>query len=179
MAITAAELQKKLSINTGPGNSTAQANPNDSIGGFMSTTQITNATLNNLFDDVSGDENAALEAEYRCFFIHNTHASLTWQSPKVWVSSQVAGGADVAIALDGTGVVAAGLTTAQAERIANENTAPTGEAFSTPTTKATGLAVANVGPGQCFAIWVRRTTTNSAALNNDGAIVEYSGDTAA
>ncbi len=179
MAITSAELVFRYSINTGPGNSTAQPNPNDSIGGFMSTTAWAGGTLHDLFDPITGDENAASEAEYRCVFIHNTNASLTLQSPKLWISAEVAGGAVTAIALDGTGVVAAGLTTAQAERVANENTAPTGEAFSSPTTKATGIAVPNIPAGSVIGIWIRRTATNSAAISGDGATIRVEGDTSA
>ena len=179
MAITATDILFKLSKNTGPGNSSAQADPNDSIGGFMSSTQITDATLHNLFDVVTGDENAASDVEYRCFFIHNNHGTLTWEAVKVWLFSETAGGASAAIAIDGTGVVSATSASAQAERVANESTAPSGETFSSPTTKATGLSVGNIGAGQAVAIWVRRTAANTAAVDTDGVIIRAEGDTAA
>lgn len=179
MAISSAELVWRYSVNVGPGLSTAQANPNDSIGGFISSTAWAGGTLHDLFDVITGDENAASEAEYRCVFVHNTNASLTLQNPKLWISAETAGGANTAIALDGTGVVAAGSSTAQAERVANENTAPTGEAFSSPTSKAGGIAVPNIPAGSCIGIWIRRTATNSAAINADGATVRIEGDTAA
>jgi hypothetical protein len=179
MAITATDILFKLSKNTGPGNSSAQANPNDSIGGFMSSTQITDATLHNLYDVITGDENALSTIDYRCFFIHNNHATLTWESVKVWLFSETAGGATAAIAIDGTGVVSATSASAQAERITNETTAPSGESFTAPTTKGTGLAVGNIGAGQCIAIWVRRTAANTAAVDTDGVIIRAEGDTAA
>jgi hypothetical protein len=179
MAISASDILFKKSINTGPGNSTAQGDNNDSIGGFMSSTQITDATLHNLFDVVTGDENAASDVEYRCFFIHNNHGSLTWESVKVWLFSETGGGAAAAIALDGTGVVSATSASAQAERIANEGTAPSGESFSSPTSKGTGLSAGNIGAGQCIAVWVRRTAANTAALDTDGVVIRAEGDTAA
>jgi hypothetical protein len=87
--ITSSDLKLKLSIKTGSaGNSQAQGDPNASLGKYISTTEITDATLDNLFDDVSGDENAAGTVEYRCLFVHNAHASLTLQSPKVWLSGK-------------------------------------------------------------------------------------------
>ncbi len=69
MAITATDVLFKLSIKTGTaGNQNAQSDVNASLGKYISTTQITDATLNNLFDDVSGDENAASDVEYSfCF----------------------------------------------------------------------------------------------------------------
>lgn len=178
MAIASTDILWKYSINTGPGNSTAQADPHDSLGGFMSSTQCGTA-LHQLFDVVTGDENAASDTEYRCVFVHNAHGTLTWENVKVWISAETAGGAAVAIALDQTGVVAAGSATAQAERVANEGTAPTGETFSSPTTEAAALTIGNIPAGSVQAIWIRRSAANTAAIDNDSATFRCKGDTAA
>lgn len=180
MAITATDILFKLSLKTGTaGNQSAQPDVNQSLGKYISTTQITDATLNNLFDDVSGDENAASDVEYRCIFVHNAHASLTWQGVKVWLSAEVEGGANVAIAIDDVAASAIGASAAQADMVADESTPPTGESFSSPTSKATGLSLGDIAAGYCRAIWVRRTAANSAALNNDGVTIRCEGDTAA
>ena len=180
MAITATDILFKLSIKTGTaGNQNAQGDVNASLGKYISTTEITDATLNNLFDDVSGDENAASDVEYRCIFVHNAHATLTWQGVVCWLSAEVAGGANAAIAIDDIAANPIGQATAQADEVANEDTAPTGESFSSPTTKAIGLSIGDLAAGNCRAIWVRRTATNSAALNNDGVTIRCEGDTAA
>ena len=180
MAIVAGDILYKLSLKTGTaGNQGAQSDVNASLGKYISTTQITDATLNNLFDDVSGDENAASDVEYRCVFVHNAHATLTWQSVVVWMSAETAGGANIAIAVDGVAASPIGQAGAQADEVANEGTAPTGESFSSPTTKATGLSIGNIAAGSCRAIWVRRTAANSAALDNDDVTIRCEGDTAA
>lgn len=179
MAITATDILFKFSVKTGTAGNSTVGTADGSLGKYISTTQITDATLNNLFDDVSGDENAASDVEYRCIFVHNAHATLTWQSVVVWLSAEVSGGANGAIAVDDVAASAIGATAAQADEVANENTAPTGEAFSSPTTKATGLSVGNIAAGYCRAIWVRRSATNSAALDNDGVTIRAEGDTAA
>lgn len=179
MAITTAELVWRYSKNTGPGKSSAQADPNDSIGGFMSSSAWAGGSLHDLFDVVTGDENAASEAEYRCVFVENTNATLPLQNPKVWISAETAGGAVWAIALDGTGITVNNSASAQAERIANENTAPSGESFSAPTTKAAGLSPANIPAGSVLPVWIRRTAANTGAMNNDGATIRIEGDTAA
>jgi hypothetical protein len=178
VAITATDIKYKHSIVAAAGNTTGGAAAT-SLGDQISTTEITAASLHALFDVVTGDENAASEAEYRCFFVHNDHATLTWFSPKVWISSETAGGAAIAIGLDPVGVSAKGSASAQAATIANENTAPTSVTFSSPTTKGTGLAPADVPAGSVFAVWVRRTAANSAALDLDGAVLSTEGDTAA
>ena len=172
MPITSAEIQWRLS------GGAANTNPNASLGGVMSSTAWAGGTLHDLFDLVSGDENAALEAEYRCVYVRNANASLTWSNVVAWLSAQTTGGADMAIGID-PAVAGDGSTTGVATTVANENTAPTGVTFSAPTTKGTGLSIGNLTAGQGRAIWFRRTTTNSAALSNDGATIRTEGDTPA
>lgn len=179
MAITATDILFKYSVKTGTaGNSTA-GTADGSLGKYISTTQITSASLHNLFDVVTGAENAASAVEYRCFFVHNAHATLTWENVVCWLSAEVVGGASAAIAVDGVAASAIGSATAQADEVANEQTAPTGEIFSSPTTKGTGLSLGNIGPGQCRAIWVRRTAAATGAVDNDGVTIRVEGDTAA
>jgi hypothetical protein len=178
MAITATDILYKFSVSAAAGDTTV-GTAAGSLGDQISTTQITDATLHNLFDVVTGDENAASEAEYRCFFVHNNHGSLTWENVVVWLSAETAGGAVAAISVDTTGVTAKGSASAQAKTIANENTAPATQTFSSPTTKGTGLSIGNIPAGSVAAIWVRRTAANTAALDLDGVTIRCEGDTAA
>ena len=180
MPITATDLLFKLSVKTGAaGNSTAQADPNQSLGKYISTTALTTA-LNGLFDNISGAENAASTVDYRCVFVHNAHATLTYQNAVVYLSAEVAGGANIAIATDNIAASLIGASAAQAAEIATETTAPSGvSAFSSPTTAGTGLSLGNIPALSCKAFWVRRTATNSAALDADGVTFGLSGDTAA
>lgn len=178
MAITSTDILFRYSTGSGPGDANPGSAPG-SLGGFVSTTTITSAVLNNLFDDVTGDENAALDDEYRCFFVLNNHGTLTLQNAVVWLSAEVAGGADADIGLDPVGVTAKGSASAQADTIADEDTPPTGVTFSAPGDKATALVIGDIPAGSVAAIWVRRTATNSAAQSNDGATIRIEGDTAA
>jgi hypothetical protein len=181
MAIVAGNILFKLSLKTGVGgNDNAQPSVNESLGKYISTTEITDAALNNLFDDVSGDENAASDVEYRCIFVHNAHGSLTWQGVVVWLSAEVSNGATATIAIDNIAASAIDSASAQAALIATETDAPSGVgSFSGPTTKGTGLALGDIAAGNCRAIWVKRSATNSAALNSDGVTIRCEGDTAA
>jgi hypothetical protein len=178
-AIVAGEILFKRSVVTGSaGNSTAQADPNASLGKYISTTAWAGGSLNDLFDDISGAENAASTVDYRCIFIHNSNTANTLQNAVVYISAEVGGGASIAIATDNIAASAIGSASAQAATIASETTAPSGvSAFSSPTTAGTGLSLGNIGVGQCKAIWIRRTAANSAALSNDGVTIAVSGDT--
>lgn len=179
MAISASDILIKYSVKTGAAGDSTAGTMAGSLGKYVSTTQVS-AGANGMFDDISGDENAASTVDYRCVFVHNNHATLTLQNAVVWMSAETSGGANVAIAVDNIAASAKGSASAQADQIATETTAPTGAgAFSSPTTKATGLALGNLAAGQVRAVWVRRTATNSAALDNDGFTLAVAGDTAA
>jgi hypothetical protein len=180
-AIVAGDILFKLSVTTGAaGNSTA-GTPAGSLGKYISTTQLSGTALNNLFDDVSGAENTAGTTDYRCFFIHNSNASNILQNAVVWLSGgDPAGGATITIAVDTTAASAIGSATAQADTVANELTAPTlVSAYSAPTTSGTGIALGNIGIGQCKAVWVKRVTSGAAAVNAETVTFAVTGDTGA
>lgn len=181
MAIVAGDIAFRTSTAAGAaGNSLAQTVAGSSLGKYIATTAIIDAGLNNLFPDLTGDENAASNVDYQCLFILNTHATLTLQNAVVYASAEVAGGVSMALAVDNIAPSALASAAAQSATTATKNTAPVAvSAFSTPTTKATGLALGSLAPGQVKAVWVKRTAANSAALNADGITVAVAGDTAA
>jgi hypothetical protein len=174
--IVSGDILHKLSITSGAaGYAAAQPDPNASLGKYISTTDMPS----NLFDTISGTENAASTVDYRCMFVLNNHATLTYYNAVAYISGEVASGASIAIAVDNIAASTKTSAPAQAAVIANETTAPTGVgAFSSPTTAATGLALGDIGPGQCRAVWIRRTAANTAALDADGVTLQTPGDTA-
>jgi hypothetical protein len=176
-AITSAEILFKYSVAAAAGNTTT-GTAATSLGDQISTTAWPDATLNALFDDISGAENAASTVDYRCIFVHNSNAANTLENAVVYLSAEVANGAGIAVAADSTAasVIASGST--QALTVASETTAPAGPlTFSSPTTAGTGVALGNIPSGQCKAFWVRRTAANNAALSADGVTIAVTGDT--
>lgn len=181
MAIVSTDIKYKYTVKTGAAGNSTVGTASGSLGKYISTTEIPDATLNALYDDVSGDENAANDVEYRAIAIHNAHGTLTLQNAVVWLSSEVAGGASIAIAIDNVAASAIGASPAQGAQVADESTGPGGSAgsFSSPTTKGGGLSLGNLAAGQCRFVWLRRTAANTAALDNDGVTLRVEGDTAA
>jgi hypothetical protein len=170
MPVVAGDIGWRWTEPAGPGDTNTQPDPDDSIGGYAATDGPTTGVDNDCFDDITLAENQAATVDYRSHFIPNEHATDTWYAVKVYIGGEAPGGADHAIALDGTGIVDTDSASAQAERLTDENTAPSGETFSAPTTKEAGLNVGDVPAGQGFTVIVRRTATNSAQLA--GAYVE-------
>lgn len=179
-AIVAGEILLKYSVKTGSaGNSTASS-ANASLGTYISTTAWAGGAANDLFDDISGAENAANTVDYRCIFVHNSNGANALQNAVVYLSSEVAGGASIAVAADSTAASALGSASAQALTGTTE-TAPgagvTGLTYSSPTTAAAGVSLGSIPAGSVKAFWVRRTAANSAALSGDGVTLAVSGDT--
>lgn len=176
MAIVASDIVKRFSATAATGDGTV-GTAATSLGGKISSTVITDATIGNLFNsDVTGAESASGAVKYRCVFVLNNHATLTLVSAQVAIASQTASGSAVTIALDNIAVSAKGSSSAQAATIATETTAPSGVgAFG-----AGPLAIGDIAPGQVKAVWIKQdTTAGTAALNLDGVVLRFSGDTAA
>lgn len=182
MAIQSTDIKFRGSTTSGSaGNTVATTAPSTgtNLGKYITSTDLVDATLNNLFPDVTGDENFASNVDHQCMFVYNAHGSLTLQNAVVWVVSQVANGAAADIGLDTTSASAVGSSSAQAVTTANKQAVPSGVTFTTPTSKSTGLSIGNLASGTVKAIWVRRTSSNQAAINNDGLTLRVEGDTAA
>lgn len=177
-AITSGELLFKYSVAAAAGNTTASA-ASTSLGDQISTTQWSGGSANDLFDDISGAENAASTVDYRGIFLHNSNSANVLENPTLYLSAETAGGASIAVAVDNTAASAIGSGSTQMTTIANETTSPGGGAgsFSSPTTAGTGLALSNIANGNCKGFWVRRTAANTAALSNDGVTIAVTGDT--
>lgn len=151
------------------------ADPNASLGGVKSSTAVVDNTLNNIWDSISGDEASAGDTEYRCLYVHNAHATLTLVSPVIWLSANTTSTQDeVDIGLGSSAV------NGTEQTVANETTAPSGVTFSHPTTKATGLALGNIPPGQHKAFWEKRVVQAGAGpIDNNIYNVTVEGDSAA
>lgn len=175
-AIVAGDVLTKFSVVAAAGNTTA-GTAAGALGDQISTTQWTGGTLHDLFDAISGSENAASTVDYRCIFIHNNNASNTYEAVRAWISSETAGGASLAIGVDPAAASAIGSGSTQAATIANETTVPAGVVFTSPTTFAAGVVIGDIPVGFCRALWIRRTAANSAALSADGGVLSIQGDT--
>jgi hypothetical protein len=152
----------------------ANSDPNASLGGARSSTEVVTATLHNLFDIVSSAEASAGMTDYRCIYVRNEHGSLTWQSVVTWLQQQ-ADHANVTISI-GLGTSAVDGTE---QTIADENTAPNTVTFSEPANEGAGLSIGDLATNEHKAIWVRRVVTAGAAADDlDSAILRAKGDTA-
>jgi hypothetical protein len=168
MPITSADVKYRLS--GGAGN----ADPNASLGGAKSSTDVTDASDDNLFDDISRAEHIPGRVEYRALYVHNAHGSLTLLSAVVWISSDFIGvDSDLSIAVGSAAV--GGIE----QTIADETTAPSGVSWSdAAVSRATGLPLGDLPAGQHRAVWLRRTISpGTAPQPADSCAIQAGGDT--
>ena len=120
--------------------------------------------VNNLWDDVSGIEQAEGSVEFRCIYLETTHPSKDKVQVTVFFddSDRLEFGEGYAIGLDPAGINGTATT------IVDEETAPGGVTFD-PNAQSEGLAISigNMAPGDFQAVWFRRSITGST-LNAGG-----------
>lgn len=176
-AIVAGEILTMLTVVAAAGGTTAQPNPNASLGDQASTTAWAGGTLHDLFDEITGAENAASTQDHRGIMVRNTNAANPFQNVKVWISAETAGGASISIGADPAAASAYTSGSTQMATIGTETTAPAGVTFTAPTTQGAGVALGDIPVANVKGLWIRRSAANSAALSNDGATLSIGGDT--
>jgi len=162
MPIISSDIKYRLS------GGSANADPLLSIGGVASSVDAA-ATI---FDDVSSAEAVAGDTEYRCVYVRNTHATLTMLGTKIWVQTQTPS-ADTAVEVALGSSAVSGTETG----VANENTAPSGPTFSSPTNEAGGLTIGDLAPAAHKAVWFKRIVTAGAASASDSFTIRVKCDT--
>lgn len=169
MAILATNLILRLS------GGASNSDPDLALGGVMSTTTAISPTVaeSNMFADIEAAEALAGSTKYRGEYLLNTHGTISLTSSAVWISTQTPStDTIIAIALAGEGV------NATMETVADEDTAPIGESFTSPATFGAGLSTGTVAAGERYGVWVRRIVSAVAsAYDNDDWALSWQGTT--
>ena len=168
MSIVASDIKFYLS------GGAANSDPNAALGGVISSIEVTDDSINNLFDDVDGQEHTDGDTEYRCIYVKNNSAETAY-NVKIYIDTNTPAvddtleiGKDLA-GVDGT-----------ADTISDEDTAPSpAVTFSSANGYSNGLSIGTMTAGQVIAIWVKRiVSAGSTAQSNNSAILKVSVDTA-
>lgn len=111
--------------------------PNESLGGSPSATPVTDNMLNNLFEDVSPEQNDDGLEDYRCLYIFNDGETDIY-SIRLWIDSDFDNGSVIAMGIDGRD---------ERQRIRISGALPTGGTMtlSYNTVEFTSTARTNVG----------------------------------
>lgn len=146
--------------------------PNASFGGAISSTQIVDNTINNLFSDVTGDQHATGYTSYRGFYVKNNNGADTGYNTKVWIDTNTVG-------VDETITIGIEATKGSPKQtIVNEITAPTGISFSIANSQANGLSLGTLAPSDVYLIWIKRVVSvGTTPQASDSAVIKFYIDT--
>ena len=144
-------LQFKLSGGASNGSSDA------SLGGIRSTTSVSDATNENVLDDITRKEILVGKTEYRCFYIYNSSATLSVHGNTLYIDEDPSA-TTVTIGIDPAGS-GNGTTSGVAQTIITEDTAPTGVTFEDAGEFRVKLAIPHLLPLESQAIWIKRVAS--------------------
>ena len=129
----------------------SNSNPDLSLGGTSSSTQIVTDTPKSIFDDVSDSELTTGDVEYRAVDIFNAGDD-TATSVAIYISADTL---STSTEID-IGAVASPLGSTTS--VADESTAPTGVTFS-HYNSASRLSLPDIPVNNYARVWIRRTVT--------------------
>lgn len=132
--------------------------PDMSIGGAASSSEIVSNVLENLFNEVSLNEREAGLVDYRCFYILNNHATDSLLLTALFIQSNTES-PDTTVEL---GLGPAGVN-GEAQVIADRLTAPVGVTFLDYPSSGSGLSIGTLLAGDFVSVWVRRTVSALAS----------------
>lgn len=146
----------------------ANADPNASLGGVISSVSVTDNTLLNLFDNVTGDEHTVGDTEYRCFYVKNNSAETAY-NVKIWIETNTQA-ADDTLNIGKETVIGSPV-----QVVANESTAPTGISFLTAAGQSNAILLGDMTAGTVYGIWLKRIVSpgSTAQASNSAQIKIY------
>jgi hypothetical protein len=168
MAIVAADIEFRMS------GGAANTDVNAALGGAMSTVGgglIATNVLNNDMDDMTSAEAAAGRIIYHCYFLKNTHSTLSTLVGRVYFSSLTNSATtevDMAIAGEAKNTAA--------ETVTPETSAPAGESFTRPTNYAGGLSVVDLATNDYKGLWIKYDMTAGTTVVLDQYTFDFQFD---
>ena len=149
-----------LRLSTGHATNTDATTPDSAIGGKMGLNAAaiittSNTSLNNLFDNVSKQDNSSSTTDYRLVYIHNDIATAgqVFSNGVVYLQGSTKANISVAVATKNVDTI---------DVLADENSDPTGITFTAPTQTAplTMSADNTLDIGDFIPLWIKRTANN-------------------
>jgi len=155
----------------------SNTNPNASLGGVMSSTEVSATPMNNLFDNVSPAEAEAGDVEFRAIDIYNS-GDATATEVKIYMSTETSSpDTQIDLGYDSAGAHASDWS---GPSISNEGDTPAdsggGNISFSHYTSLSKLTLPDIPSGQAVRVWLKRIVSTGAGNTADdqGTItVEY------
>ena len=132
-----------------------QTNIENSLGGYISSSEIPNASFNNLFTDISGTDTISGTTIYKALFVKNTDVSM-WNNGKIFIYSMV-GSSYEDIYFGAESHVGGYIQT-----ISDKYTSPTGVSWYNPDDIESGISIGDITPQNFFGFWIKKVIIPSS-----------------
>lgn len=126
----------------------SNTNPNLSLGGVRSSTQV-GVGANNLWDNIDANDSLSGDTEYRAIAIYNSGVG-TFSNVGIWFDNSGDGITELTLWSEG-------INPGTPQTVANENTSPTGASWTKPL-ESSPLNISNLTAGSEIRLWLRRVT---------------------
>lgn len=147
----------QLRLVGGASNST----PEDSLGGIMSSNQVSATAMNNLFDNITADQASAGHVDYRAVDLYNA-GDATAESVVFFIDSETTS-EDTALDIGHDATNNPHVAVWDGETIVNETTAPSAPVITfNHTLTGNKLSIPDIPVGEAARIWIRRTCVAGA-----------------
>jgi hypothetical protein len=144
----------------------SNSDPDASLGGVMSSNELSGTALNNLFDNVDPDEASAGDTEYRAIDIYNS-GDATATSVEMYMSTETSS-SDTQLDMGHDATNDPHISSWDGETIANESTAPASPAISfAHRTTGSRLSLPNIPASQACRVFVKRVVSASAGNTSE------------
>lgn len=157
----------------------ANSDPALSVGGAISTTEVSATALNNVWSDITSDDMSDGFLDYRCIYVKNTSAE-TLVDARVWISANSRStDTTFAIGLDKAGMNASAQVVTSPPGWGGTG-APADVIFSQAGTARVGLDLGDLGPSDYYPLWLRRKVDDDAIIlidltGNDPVTISVTG----
>lgn len=129
-----------------------KSSASESDGGDISATEITDNILNNLFDDVLGDDTISGLTTYKKIFVKNTNPDTILQDAKLWIEEFTDSEDDE-------------IYISMCNNLTGSNATGDGQDYVQPGSQvhADVLDLGDIDPGDYVAVWIKRVVDSGAA----------------
>ena len=147
-------------------------NPNASLGGEMSSFEITSGALNGVFDRVGTLEAQTGDTEYRCIYLKNTNQTRKLLKTKIWIeTTTLSPSTSIALSIGSSGM------NGTEPIIPSENIAPPMQFFAVPLTMPEHSNIGDLYPGDSLGLWIRwKIEPNTSSITNDYFVIRLDGE---
>lgn len=160
-------------VTSGPGVTTAQPLPAESLGGYAATTLWSGGVQHDLFARALSTDLLSSRADYRGIYFYNNSETQNLTDVRVYVTPGTAGANDFYVGADPRPATYLDSRSPQVVETDSVYTAPSGVTFSAPTNYTAGVELGDLPAEAGHGVWFKRVPLGSGGAAHDYVDVTF------